>query len=239
MIARFAAACLALALAAGASAADSVDRAPLPSVTVSASANASVSNDRLQASLRAEAENASPAAAASEVNARVGKAIARMKATPGLVVQTSGYSTQQVSDRGKPARWRVVQSVSIEGSDFAAIASLVTRLQDDDGLLLSGLGFTVSESKRRSTEDSLTQQALAAWRARAENAARGLGFTGWRPGHVTVTTNDFGRPQPLLRAGVAAMGAAPAPVPLEAGATDVSVTVSGDAVLDNAAPGAR
>ncbi len=224
------------AVAAGVNAADAP--AP-PMVTVSASANASVANDRLQAWLRAEAENASPAAAASDVNARMGKALARMKAAPGTTVQTSGYSTQQVSERGKPARWRVVQSVSIEGSDFAAISVLVTRLQDEDGLLLSGLAFTVSEAKRRSTEDSLTQQALAAWRARADNAARGLGFAAWRPGHVTVTTNDFGRPQPLMRANVAAMAAPTAPVSVEAGTTDVTVSVTGDAVLEPPRPPER
>jgi len=223
-----------LALATSARAADGLETPSVPVVTVTASANANVANDRLQAWLRAEAENASPAAAANDVNARVAKAVARVKALPALTVQTSGYTTQQVADRGRPVRWRVAQTVSIEGSDFASIATLVTQLQDEDGLLLSGLTFAVSESKRRETEDALTQQALAAWRTRAQNAARGLGFGAWRPGRVTVSTNDFSRPQPMYRGGVAAMAAPPAPVPLEAGATDVTVTVTGDAVLDTA-----
>jgi predicted secreted protein len=205
----------------------------VPIVTVTASASANVANDRLHASLRAESEHASAATAASEVNARVGKAIARIKATPGVTVQTAGYTTQQVGEPGRPVRWRVAQSVSIEGSDFAAIATLVTQLQNDDGLLLSGLAFAVSDAKRRATEDSLTQQALTSWRARAQNAARGLGFDAWRPGRVSVTTNDFSRPQPMFRGGVAAMAAPPAPVPLEAGVTEVNVVVSGEAVLES------
>ena len=49
-----------------------------PIVTVSASATATVSNDRLQAWLRAEAENPSAAAAASQVNAFIAKALAQM-----------------------------------------------------------------------------------------------------------------------------------------------------------------
>jgi predicted secreted protein len=205
---------------------------PVPMVTVSASASANVANDRLLAWLRAEAENASPAVAANEVNARVAKALARIKAVAGVTAQTSGYSTQQTAERGKPARWRVAQSVTLEGADFASIAALVTRLQDEDGMLLSGLAFSVSDAKRRETEDALTQQALGAWRARAQNAARGLGFSAWRPGHVSVSTNDFGRPQPLARGGVGAMAAAAAPVPLEGGTSEVTVAVTGDAVLE-------
>jgi predicted secreted protein len=221
--------------ASAAFAADVLVEAPIvPMVTVSASASASVANDRLHAWLRAEAENASPAAAANEVNARVAKAIARTKSVQGLTVQTSGYTTQQVGERGHPIRWRVAQMMSIEGSDFATIAALVTRLQDDDAMLLSGLAFAVSDAKRRETEDALTQQALAAWRTRAQNAATGLGFAAWRPAHVTVNSNDFSRPQPTYRAGVAAASGAVAPVPLEGGATDVTVTVTGDAVLENA-----
>jgi predicted secreted protein len=221
-----------LAFAGAACAANGVDTSPASMVTVTASANANVANDRAQAWLRAESENASAAAASNDVNARIAKALGRIKALAGVTAQTSGYSTQQIAERGKPTRWRVVQTVSLEGSDFAAIAALITQLQDEDGLLLSGIAFTVSEAKRRATEDELTQQALASWRTRAQNAARGLGFGGWRPGHITVSTNDFGRPQPFARGGVSAMSAAPAPVPLEAGVTEVTVTVTGDAVLD-------
>ena len=47
---------------------------PQPSVAVSASSTATVQNDRLQAWLRAEAENANPAAAASQVNTAIAKA---------------------------------------------------------------------------------------------------------------------------------------------------------------------
>lgn len=212
-----------------------LDPPPVPVVTVTASASASVANDRVHAWLRAEAENASAAAAANDVNARIAKALARLKAAPGLTVQTSGYSTGQVGERGHPVRWRVAQSVSIEGSDFATIANLVTQLQDVDGLLLSGLSFSVSTAKRRETEDALTQQALSAWRARAANAVRGLGLGAWRPGRVSVNTNDVAPPQPMYRAGMATMSAPAAAVPLEAGATEVTVTVTGDAVSESAA----
>src|SRR5690242_9495555 len=86
---------------------------PQPTVTVSASATATVGNDRLQAWLRAEAENPSPAAAASQVNAIVAKALATARSYASVKVATAGYTTQQIAEKGKASRWRVDQTISL------------------------------------------------------------------------------------------------------------------------------
>jgi predicted secreted protein len=201
-----------------------------PSVNVSASATATVTNDRLQAWLRTEAENVSPAAAAAQVNAASAKALADAKTFQGVKVATMGYSTQQISEKGKPTRWRVSQTITIDATDFSAAATLLSKLQDENGLLLSNMSLTITDHARRDAEDTVTQQAIKAWQARAEQAAKGLGFAAWRVGHVTVQTSG-GQAYPVMRAQPMAMTAAP-PVAIEAGTTDVNVTVSGDAVLD-------
>ncbi len=206
--------------------------APLqPVVTVSASASASVATDRLQAWLRAEAESADPATAANQVNTAMAKALARVKGVPTVKAQTSGYSTQQIGDK-RPARWRVAQTLTLEGADFAAMAALITRLQEEDVLLLSGTAFSLSADARRRAEEGLTQEAIRGWQERAQRAAQGLGFSGWHPGHVTVQTGEPPRVFPMMRAGVSAASAAP--VTLEPGTAEVAVTVSGDAVLEGA-----
>ena len=204
-----------------------------PIVTVSASATATIGNDRLQAWLRAEAENPSPAAAASQVNATVAKALAGAKAYPSVKVATAGYSTQQISDKARANRWRVAQTISLDSADFTAAATLITKLQDEDGLLLSGMGFALADKTRRDAEDGVTKQAIRSWQSRAEQAALALGFANWRPGHLTVQAGDGGRVYPVMRA-QAAPGFAQAPVALEAGTTDVTVTVSGEAILEAA-----
>ena len=142
-------------------------------------------NDRLQAWLRTEAENVSPAAAAAQVNAASAKAIADAKAFPGVKVATLGYSTQQIAEKGKPTRWRVSQTITVDATDFTAAATLLSKLQDENGLLLSNMSFSVTDKTRRDAEDSVTQQAIKGWQARAEQAAQGLGFAAWRVGHVT------------------------------------------------------
>ncbi|HEX3633030.1 MAG TPA: SIMPL domain-containing protein [Casimicrobiaceae bacterium] len=202
-----------------------------PVVNVSASATATVGNDRLQAWLRAEAENPSPAAAASQVNAIIAKALAGARSFPAVKLATAGYSTQQITEKAKPPRWHVAQTVSLDSADFTAAATLITKLQEEDGLLLSGMGFSLADKTRRDAEDGLTRQAIRSWQSRAEQAAQALGFAGWRPGHLTVQTGDGGRVYPTMRA-----QAAPgfAPVAIEAGTTDVTVTVNGEAILEAA-----
>lgn len=222
------------ALAAASTAAAQTPSAAPPSiVTVSATASATVANDRLQAWLRAEAEDANPGTAASQVNATTAKALARARGYPAVKIATSGYSTQQVSEKGKPARWRVAQTVMLDSADFTAAATLITKLQEEDGLLLSGMGFSLSDKVRRDAEDRLTEQAIKAWQSRAQQAAQALSFAGWRPGHVTVQTGDAGRVYPTMRSAAAGYAGA-APVAVEAGTSEVTVTVGGEAVLEQA-----
>lgn len=206
----------------------------VPIVTVSASATASIANDRMSAVLRAEADHVDPAKAAADVNGRVGKALARSKAVPGVDVKTSGYSSYQIAEKNQPSRWRVAQSITVEGADFASIAALLTRLQADDGLVLSGMSFHVSREARRIAEDALADQAIKSWQARATHAARALGYDAWRTGRINVLTSEPMRPQPMMRAAAAPMSASAAPVNVEGGNSEVSVTVSGEAVLEGA-----
>jgi len=208
-----------------------------PTVTLSASATASVPNDRMHASLRAEADNVDAAAAANVVNTRMAKALALAKSAKGVDASTSGYSSFQITDKAQVTRWRVAQTLKLEGSDFAALSSLVSQLQADGGLVVDGTQFSVSEASRRKAEETLTQQAIKSWQARAGEAARGFGFDGWRVGNVSIQAGDSFRPQPVMRA--MSFEAKAAPVAMEAGSSDVTVTVSGDAILEAPRPPSR
>ena len=220
-------------------AAAGTDVPAMPVVSLTAASTASVANDRMYAWLRAESDNTDPARAAADVNARMAKALARAKAVAGIEVSTTGYSSYQFSEKGQPSRWRVAQTMNLEGSDFASIAALVTRLQAEDGLVINGMNFGVSPDARRKAEDALTQQAIRQWQVRAQNAARGFGYEGWRTGRVTIQTGDFAPPRPMFRAAAAPMAAGAPPVSVEGGNTDITVTVSGEAILDPARPLAR
>ena len=207
---------------------------PTPAVAVTGAATTSVQNDRMQATVRVEAENASAAQAASDVNARMAKALARAKGVAGVEAKSAGYSTWQTWEKAKPSKWKVVQSLQLTSTDFAALATLVSRLQDEDGMLISGMAFSVSPEARRKAEDTLTREAIRSWQQRAATAADALGYGSWRTGRVTVSTGDFvaaPREPMMMRAQAAPAGGAP--VAVEGGVTELTVTVTGDAWLEN------
>jgi len=204
-----------------------------PVINVTASATAPLPNDRMQAWLRVEVDNPDPVAAANDVNTKMGKALARAKAVKGVDAKTTAYSSYQIAERNQPSKWRVSQTLELESGDFGALSALVSKIQSEDGLVLSGMGFSVGTAARRTAEDALTQQAIKAWQARAQAAAQGFGAASWRPGHVTVQAGDtMVRPQPMMRAAAGTM--ASAPVAAEAGTSDITVTVSGEAILEPA-----
>jgi predicted secreted protein len=204
-----------------------------PVINVTASATSALPNDRMHAWLRVEVDQPDPVAAANDVNTKMGKALARAKAVKGVEASTTSYSSYQVSERNQPMKWRVSQTLQLESADFNALAALVSKIQSEDGLVLSGMSFSVSTAARRAAEDTLTQQAIKAWQARAQNAAQGFGAPSWRPGHVTIQTGDAVRPQPMMRAAAGTL-AQSAPVATEAGTSDITVTVSGEAILESA-----
>jgi len=211
---------------------------PQPVLTITASAQATLSNDRMQAVLRAEAEAPDATQAASDVNARMARALARAKGVRGVDASTAGYSTYPVSDAGKNPRWRVSQNLMLESGDFPALAALVTRLQSDDKLLVSGMSFSVSPATRNAAEDALIKEAIKAWQQRSQVAATEFSASSWRPGRVTIQGSEPMRPQPMFRAQAAGVAAA-APVSVEAGTTDVSVTVTGEVIVETVRAPAR
>ena len=68
-----------------------------------------------------------------------------------MKVATAGYSTQQIGEKGKATRWRVTQTISLDSADFTAAATLITKLQDEDGLLLVGHGLFARRARRGAT----------------------------------------------------------------------------------------
>ncbi|MEP6701739.1 MAG: SIMPL domain-containing protein [Betaproteobacteria bacterium] len=200
----------------------------LPAVSLTTSATAQVDNDRMTIVLQAESEKPQATAAASEVNARMGKALAIAKAVSGVTAKTVSYSTDQVMEKGKMVRWRVSQLLQIETAEFTAGASLATRLQEE-GLLLSSLTFNVSPEARRIALARLQHEALTEWQVLAKQAAASMGYASYAPGRLTVNTNDNG-PRPRFAA--RAMSAVAAePVAVASGSSEIVMTVSGEAIL--------
>lgn len=195
------------------------------------SARADIENDLLVAVLFAQAEGRDPAVPADEVNRLMDWALNLAGSHPEVKAQTLNYQTNPVYNKDKIRTWRVRQSLRLESRDSRVLGDLVGKLQES--LQMESLSYQVSDERRRSHTDALTETALQRFEARAHHVAKTLGRSGYRI--VQIRIDDAGRPPMPVARGMmfeAAMAdAAPAPARIEAGTSEIGISVSGEIEL--------
>lgn len=200
-------------------------------VTLNEAAQTEVENDLLVAVLSAQAEGRDAAAPADEVNRTIDWAVQMVKAQPTVRIQTLGYQTQPIYDKGAIRGWRVQQSLRLEGEDTRLLGELIARLQER--LLVGSVGYELSDARRRERISALTALALQRFQARAEHVTQSLHRADYRLVRINIA-DAHDRPMPLARGmtmSSAAAEAAVAPMRLEAGTQTLVVTVDGEIEL--------
>lgn len=199
---------------------------------LSETAQRDVPRDLLRATLAAEAIDPDAGKVQSEINQRMSAAIARIKQTAGVTVETGGYNVYRETPDKQPARWHGSQTVTLTSKDFAALLNLIGTLQQQ-GLVTQDLAPDISREARQSVEDALTDEALARLKQRAERIAATAGVK--LQGIRALTVGNVNAPPPIIRPMVrmaAAAAPAPAPPPVaEAGDATVSITVAAEFAL--------
>ena len=199
-------------------------------VQLSAFAEQEAVNDLLHATLVVERRGDDSARLAAAVSRIMGQALEVSENYPGVKAKTTAYSTQPVYQRrdGESERvgWRIRQTLQLESTQVEQAVELTGRLQELD-LQLTSMSFTVSEERKEELRVSLTEEAIDAWRDKAESAVKRLGGREWRPHQVSIDDQRQPPVRPMVRA-EAAMLSAPEPE-VEAGTSRVRVTVSGTA----------
>lgn len=162
---------------------------------------------------------------------------ARKVAKPGQVeVQTGNFSlypryAQPGPKGGQPviSGWQGSAELIVRGKDAAAIAQLTGRVQT---MTIARVGYTLSREAREKVEADAVAQAIASWRAKAQQMSQQFGYAGYTVREVNVSTNEpGGGPVPVMAmARAKAMDAAES-LPTEAGKGEVTATVSGAAQM--------
>lgn len=114
----------------------------------------------------------------------------------------------------------------LEGSDFAVLTELTGKLMGD--LNLGSMQFSLSPVTRRATEDELMQEAIEAFKARADLATRSLGGSGYKVVHLNINSHTS-QPPALYRGRTMAMAADKemSTPSVESGQADVTVSADG------------
>ena len=198
-------------------------------LSLSETATVTVPPDELAAVLRAEATAPTPAEAQRMVNTTMADALARAREVAGVTAGTGGYGVFR--DAAKPERWQASQSLTLRSADGAALLTLVGVLQQK-GLAVSDLHWQLSDAAERRAQAEATRRAVAALRARVDEAAGLLGLAFVRFNAVRLDAQRPVRPLMRMMSVTPAAAAAPAPPP-SAAAEDipVSATVEAEAAL--------
>ena len=172
-------------------------------LSLSASASTEVTNDILVITFSTQREGVDPAAVQSHLTQALNTALAeaRKAAQPGQVdISTGSFSVQpRYAPKGEPMKWQGVAELRAEGRDFEALTRLVGRIQT---LSVASVGYRLSREARDKVQGEVSA--------------------------VDVNTGEaFAPPQPRFRVASAEMAAAAPPLPVEAGKSSVTATVSG------------
>ncbi len=199
-------------------------------VDLAADATRSAPNDLVRVVLYAEASGASPGELARRINGEIAEALKSAKAVPGVTVKSGSSGTTPIYGKSRGIEsWRMRSELNLESTDTAAIAELAGRLQNR--LALGGVVQTPAEATRKRVEDEATRDALAAFQARAAVIAAALGKP-YRIRSLNVGQSGIQPPMPMVR-GAMFKAADAAPLPLEAGDSPLTVTVSGQIELQD------
>lgn len=206
--------------------------APQNVVQLSADATIEVQQDWLVLNLSTTRDGMDATAVQNQLKQAVDAALQQVRALarPGqLDVRTSSFNLFPQHNRdGRITGWQGTAGLVLEGRDFALIAAAAGKVQT---LTMAGVQFSLSREQRARAHDEAQAQAIARFKVNADDIAKGFGFNGFSLREVSVNTNDQGFPRPRMMAMQAKGAVADAPVPIEAGKSAVTVTVSGSVQL--------
>lgn len=195
---------------------------------LSASASTEVQQDVLTLSLTTARDGADAAAVQGELRQALDAAleVARRFAAVGQMdVRTGNFGLYPRHGKdGKINGWQGTTELVLKGRDFARLTSTAAKIQT---LTLASVGFGLSPDQRTRAGAEAQSLAIERFKTQAQEVAKAFGFSGYSLREVSVNGNEQGAPPRQRMLSMAKADMAEAAVPVEAGKSTVTVTVSG------------
>lgn len=220
---------VAIFIATGTLPAQAGDTPPSRTIELAVTASQAANNDMGVAELYAERSGADAGEMASQVNRSISAALETARKYTDVKVQTAGLSTWPVYSKsgGKIEAWRVRAEIRLESRNSAALSTLVGSLQGD--LAVSRITMQPAPETQRKAADDAIVDALHRFEQRANLIASTLGK---RHRIYRLNVAEAGtRPPVFAKARSPLMLSEAASAPIEAGESQVEVSVSGSIEL--------
>ena len=220
---------LSLSLAALASQPLLAEEARYNQVALRAEVSQEVAHDQMQVSLYSEAQDKDPAKLAAQITQTINQALTQARASKGLTVSLGSRNSYPIydGDNRKISAWRERAELRLESADFAALSQLTGQLLQQ--LKMGNMSFSIANSTQKKTEDALLQDAINAFKARAQLTTQALGGKDYKLVSLSLNGGGFQTPRPMRMQAMKSMSEADSmPTPeIEAGSSQVNVSADG------------
>lgn len=158
-----------------------------------------IPNDQLNATLSIELSDKDAGKLAQRLNTIVNEAMKKASAYPSLKISSGNQNTWPVygstlASSSKLESWRGRHEIRLETKDFKAAGELIGKLQEN--LQINSINFVVSADSRRKVEDSLTSEAIAAFKTRADAIRTAWNAKSYKL--VQMSLGSAGGPMPYM-----------------------------------------
>ena len=195
-------------------------------LSLSAQAATEVPTDVVHLTLAAEQEGPEPTAISNALSSRTQAVLAQAKRTSGVEAQSGGFTIHPNTDRnGRISTWRGRSEVILKSKDFAAVSKLAGELASQ--MQVQNIAFSLSRETRLAAKQKLADQAVAAFRDKAQATTKLFGYSGYTIREVSLNESGGVMPMPRMYAAKAMSDSAGAPIPVEGGKSQVTVSVNG------------
>lgn len=208
-------------------------------MTVTGTASVTVPNDEAQMHWSVSSQAKTLKEATAQAIKTMNAGLAQIKAVSDqLQLQTQSMNSYPVygetkgNQTPKIVAWRVSQSLEVIAPNIELVPQVIEKV--NGVLALEGLNFRVSDKAKAKQDETLYKMALADATQRAVWIAQSVGSTASKVELQSLRFGSNATPRPvnlLMRASAKSMDAAvPAPA-IEAGTSDLSLTVTADVLI--------
>jgi predicted secreted protein len=198
-------------------------------ISLRAEVNQEIAHDLMHVTLYSEAQDSDPAALAAQISKTLNASIAQARQVKGVSVAMGSRNSYPVYDeKGQQiTAWRERAELRLESADFSALSTLTGEMLQT--MKMGGMNFSIADATRKTQEDALLKEAVAAFKARAQLATDALGGSGYKLVNLSLNSGGFQPPMPMrmeAMKGAAMMDAAVTP-DIEAGTSQVTINADG------------
>jgi predicted secreted protein len=208
-------------------------REPQNIVQLSANAAVEVQQDILTINMSSTREAADANTVQAQLKTALDTALVEAKKTAiagQLDVRTGNFSLYpRYGKDGKINGWQGTTELVLEGRDFTKISATAGKIQT---LTIANVAFSLSREQRAKVETEAQHMAIDRFRAKAADIAKNFGMNSYSLREVAVNAGDQGyTPRPRVASMSMKMSSSDDALPVEAGKSTVTVTVSGSVQL--------